>query len=82
MRITLHEAENIVNSASAIFGRTTKVILFGSRTDDSSRGGDIDLYIHTDNHTDLLEKRLQYLQLLEKTLGEQKIDIIFNKDPS
>jgi len=81
MRLTLHEIEDIVNNAHSIFGTNTQVTLFGSRTDDRSRGGDIDLYIQTDDHDNLLEKKLQYLQLLEKTLGEQKIDIVFNKDP-
>jgi len=48
--------------------------------DDTAQGGDIDLYIQTSNHTDLFGKKLRYLQLLEDVLGEQKIDVIFNKD--
>ena len=82
MRLTLHEIEHILTSAHKIFGTRTQVTLFGSRVDDNSRGGDIDLYVQTDDHTQLLEKKLHYLQLLENTLGEQKIDVVFNKDPN
>ena len=80
MRITLQEAEHIVRSAHTVFGRDSHVILFGSRVDDAAQGGDIDLYIQTSDHSDLFEKKLRYLQMLEEVLGEQKIDVVFNKD--
>ncbi len=80
MRITLHEAEHIVKCAHTVFGSDSRVILFGSRVDDTAQGGDIDLYIQTSDHTDLLGKKLRYLQLLEDVLGEQKIDVVFNKN--
>jgi predicted nucleotidyltransferase len=57
-------------------------MLFGSRADDTRRGGDIDLLILLDGSLDnanlvaLAEKRLQYLVMLEKALGERKIDLI------
>jgi predicted nucleotidyltransferase len=80
MRITLHEAEIIVKHAKIIFGENTEVILFGSRTDDTQKGGDIDLYIEPQSHFNLMENKLEYLSLLEKQLGEQKIDVVFKKD--
>ena len=45
MRMTLREVETIVSSAHTVFGKNTQVTLFGSRVDDKSRGGDIDLYV-------------------------------------
>ena len=81
MRITLHEAETIVRHARSVFGGEAKVILFGSRVDDMQKGGDIDLYIETeDSSSSLLEKKLEFIYLLEEVFGEQKIDVIFKKD--
>ena len=45
MRLTVTEKKVISSSAKQIFGSETKVVLFGSRANDSSRGGDIDLLI-------------------------------------
>lgn len=81
MRITLHEAETIVRHAQGIFGVEVKVILFGSRVDDTQKGGDIDLYIEAKESSDrLLEKKLEFTQQLEEVFGEQKIDVVFKKD--
>jgi predicted nucleotidyltransferase len=54
--------------------------LFGSRVDDSKRGGDIDLLIVVETEAQLaaaqkLEIRL--LVLLKEKIGEQKIDLVF-----
>jgi len=80
LRITLSEAETIVHYTRQIFGPAARVFLFGSRADDELKGGDIDLYIEGADSKDLLEKKLHLITLLEKALGEQKIDIVFHKD--
>ena len=46
MRLSKSEIETIKNVAHKVWGDKTLVYLFGSRTDDSKKGGDIDLYIH------------------------------------
>jgi predicted nucleotidyltransferase len=51
-----------------------KIILFGSRTNDFARGGDIDLLIIS-NYIQRSQLNKIRWQLWEK-LGEQKIDII------
>lgn len=83
MRITIDEQTKIKKLTESIFGRGTLVRLFGSRVDDSKRGGDIDLYIEprkdSSQNSYLKAKLWANLQL---SLGEQKIDIVLaNKKP-
>ena len=56
------------------------IFLFGSRTDDSKKGGDIDLYFVLLDHQNLFEKKIKFLSRVKRELGEQKIDIVFNRD--
>ncbi len=51
MRLERWEIEEIKKAAELIFGKDVKVILFGSRVDDNKKGGDIDLYVITENPT-------------------------------
>ena len=44
MRLDKKDADVIVSTIENIFG-TVKVYLFGSRLDDDKKGGDIDLFI-------------------------------------
>jgi len=46
MRINKQEIEVIKNCFESVF-KIGKIYLFGSRVDDSQKGGDIDLYIIT-----------------------------------
>ena len=45
MRLTPTQATIIREAVHRHFGEDADVRLFGSRTDDSKRGGDIDLYL-------------------------------------
>ncbi|GAB6111218.1 nucleotidyltransferase domain-containing protein [Desulfomicrobium salsuginis] len=82
MRLGGRERHIIRNAAEEVFGSEARVLLFGSRVDDARRGGDIDLLILLDDSSDnadmmtLGEKRVRYLVMLEKAIGEQKIDLI------
>lgn len=80
MRLSLHYRQVIKNEVEKLFGKNTQVFLFGSRVDDTKKGGDIDLYIITENKTNLFEKKLLFLARLKRELGEQKIDVVFNED--
>lgn len=78
MRLESREVEEIKQVAKECFGIETKVYLFGSRTDNNKKGGDIDLYIETTAKENLFDKKIKMLQMLYERLGEQKIDIVVN----
>jgi predicted nucleotidyltransferase len=57
-----------------------KIFLFGSRADDTKRGGDLDLLILS---TKLNDRNKQTIRLgLYDQLGEQKIDLVIAQDQS
>ena len=77
MRLSARSAAIIAELARKHFGADSSVYLFGSRTDDALRGGDIDLYIEVPQ--ELSEKYRMtktFSADLQRTLGEQKIDVI------
>lgn len=80
MRLSDFYKKTIKSKGLEIFGQHTKIYLFGSRTDDTKRGGDIDLYIDTINKNNLFDKKIQFLVQLHKILGDQKIDVVISKD--
>ena len=77
MRLSARSAAIIAELARKHFGADSSVYLFGSRTHDALRGGDIDLYIEVPQ--ELGEKfRIEkaFSAELQRALGEQKIDVI------
>jgi predicted nucleotidyltransferase len=77
MRLENTEVNNI-KACIHHFDIQADVYLFGSRTDDKQKGGDIDLLIIS-NQIDFAEKLKLKICLKEK-LGEQKIDIVTTPD--
>jgi len=77
MRLTTDQIEAIKQTAHAVLGDDSRVILFGSRVDDTKKGGDIDLLFETDN---LVGNRAiavgQLYVALIRRLGDRKIDIL------
>ncbi len=80
IRLSVEVVNVIKEKAREIFGEGVKVILFGSRVDENARGGDIDLYIIAVDNNDLFDKELKFLAGVKMEIGDQKIDVIFNKD--
>ncbi len=78
MRLSKEYKKVIKTTLLKNFGKGSKFYLFGSRADDSKRGGDIDLYIETGfAETDkAIDAKWKTHRELMKQLGEQKIDII------
>ncbi len=79
--MTPFEIDAIKQSAREVFGPLAEVFLFGSRVDDTKKGGDIDLYIKSPAGTDLAHK-VKFLITVEEKIGEQKIDVVFALDRS
>ncbi|UQB43252.1 nucleotidyltransferase domain-containing protein [Thiomicrospira microaerophila] len=79
MRLTPHYQTVIKNTFLDVF-KQGEIYLFGSRVDDTKKGGDIDLFIHVEDSADLFEKKITFLAKLKRQLGDQKIDIVFAKD--
>lgn len=78
MRITSQAQAAIIQTFQNFFSADDHIWLFGSRVDDTKRGGDIDLYIETqENDTRKLhDQKIKFLVNLEKKIGEQKIDVV------
>jgi predicted nucleotidyltransferase len=81
MRLSQRYIEVIQKYFNQIF-QHGDIYLFGSRVDDTKKGGDIDLYLVLKEHTHLFEKKIKFLSRIKRELGEQKIDVIFNTDSS
>ena len=80
MRLNNFEQEMIRKAFIEVF-KGGKIYLFGSRVDDSQRGGDIDLYLVPKvKFDDEIKRKIEFLIKLEGYIGEQKIDAIMAKD--
>jgi predicted nucleotidyltransferase len=84
MRLNDDQIQAIRQAATNAFGQGTSVWLFGSRVDDAKKGGDIDLLVcpQVRSAEDAAEpqqtfmQKIKMLTLLERYLGERKIDLV------
>ncbi len=75
MRLYKEQIEVLKNKLQTL-SSSAKLYLFGSRVDDTARGGDIDLLIVSDT---LTKKDLRLIRIdFFKHFGEQKIDIVLD----
>ena len=80
MRLTEYEIDSIKKAFEEVF-EGGRVYLFGSRVDDTQRGGDIDLYLVPNATFDnIRERKIKFLIKLDDSLGEQKIDVVVAQD--
>ena len=78
MRLTPFQTQGIIELTRKHFGSKCAAFLFGSRTNDELRGGDIDLLIESDSNRQVeYSKRLAFRSELKCQIGDQKIDVIF-----
>lgn len=75
MRLSTQEILLLKNTLKKL-SNSAQLYLFGSRVDDSKRGGDIDLIVVDQNLTskDLRKLRIDFYE----SFGEQKIDILLD----
>lgn len=77
MRLSEREQTVIRSAVKKHFGDHARVRLFGSRTDDSRRGGDIDLLVETTRTgQEALRAKIAAITDIQLALGDQKIDLI------
>ena len=77
MRIS--EAEKkIIKEAVKKYDTNAEVYLFGSRADNSKKGGDIDLLVMSKKIDE--DDKWKILNHLFNEMGEQKIDLVIAKD--
>jgi predicted nucleotidyltransferase len=79
MRLTERDRTAIRAAVAERFGVEARALLFGSRTDDTRRGGDIDLLVETPvAPTDPLAAAVQIEVDLMRALGERRIDVLLS----
>lgn len=77
MRLTSEEVSAIKTAVNAHFSSVSRILLFGSRVDDSRRGGDIDLLVETNEPpATALRHKLESISDIQFRLGERKIDMV------
>ena len=79
MRLTNKEINAIKDVTREVFGKNASVYLFGSRTDEQQKGGDIDLLIQSNESMPgdvQYRHKIQFLVALKKIIGEQRIELL------
>lgn len=79
MRLTDFEKSAILATVQQR-DRTARVYLFGSRVDDTQKGGDIDLLVMSDLLS--ADDKRSIKSTLYELIGEQKIDLLIAADDS
>jgi len=81
MRITDFQLSRICRESQKCFGLNSRVWLFGSRVDDSKKGGDIDLYVEPEiqEPIELVDAKLNFMLKMHQVLGDQKIDLVLHR---
>lgn len=77
MRLSHDQIHAIKLTAQTVLGDDARVTLFGSRTDDSRRGGDIDLLFETPRQlSDRVATQGRLYVALVRRLGDRKMDVL------
>ncbi|HEU0222461.1 MAG TPA: nucleotidyltransferase domain-containing protein [Paracoccaceae bacterium] len=76
MRLSAEEIAGIKAAVAAHFGSALPVRLFGSRVDDTKRGGDIDLLIEVPAGRATLRDEIGLARAIAERIGERKVDLI------
>lgn len=79
MRLTPKEQADIAASAKAVLPAGSRISLFGSRMDDTRRGGDVDLWIELAGQptaAEVVRLRGRLTAALYRRWGERRIDMV------
>jgi predicted nucleotidyltransferase len=79
MRVSQSEINQIIEALSLFIAKQkAELYLYGSRTDDELKGGDIDLLLILDtpeSARNLLSQKHRILAQIKELIGEQRIDL-------
>ena len=78
MRISQKEKADIIELVRKHISEQSQIWLFGSRTKNHARGGDIDLLIEVSRLSNAVEKKIHLRLALEDRWGEAKVDILLH----
>ncbi len=81
MRLSASQIEAIKQETEHYFGARAEVWLFGSRVDDTAKGGDVDLYVRaaTGDADQLAAARFVFLARLKRRIGDRRIDLVLQR---
>ena len=79
MRLEPEEVAAIKAAARQAFGPDAVIRLFGSRTDDARRGGDIDLHVEVAPDVDAWRAQAVFENSLFARIEQQRVDVIVRK---
>ena len=85
MRLDPAIVSRLVAEIREVYGSDADLWLFGSRTNDSAKGGDIDLYVETEEEVNPLDRYLDCRRRLYWLFGDRKIDLVVrarSREPS
>ena len=77
MRLTLSQIDMIRHAAQPVFGDFARATLFGSRTNDQAKGGDVDLMVEVSNIVDeppLMGARVA--SRVSRAMNGRRVDVI------
>jgi predicted nucleotidyltransferase len=80
MRLLKEEA-SIIKKTILKYIKDAKIILFGSRVDDNKRGGDIDIFVQT-NQEVTLKEQIKILTDIEMNGVLRKVDLVLKTPTS
>jgi predicted nucleotidyltransferase len=79
MRLLPHEIEAIRAAVREVFGPTARVRLFGSRTRDDLRGGDIDLFVEVEPSQASIANEQRLRDRIAPAVEDLRTDVILHE---
>ena len=81
MRLKVEEKNKIIQYAKDFFGNEVSLYLFGSRVDDNKKGGDIDLFLESEEIIDM-QTQIKFLTAIYKDITQRKVDLLIKTPAS
>jgi predicted nucleotidyltransferase len=79
MRLTEHQVQAIRDATLEVVGHAAPVWLFGSRTNETSRGGDVDLMVQlNDPVNDPASLMIKLATKVSKSMYGRKVDVLID----